>query len=120
MVSLGSYCCIVYLLLAEISISFSAKVGLVFAFPVANFLDFGFGFGCILINLYSMQVYVVYMGTKTGEEQEDILTQDHQMLAHVHSGRFFFFFPLYLIRLDSLLNFFFPFFLSFFFFLIRL
>ncbi|KAJ4713997.1 Subtilisin-like protease [Melia azedarach] len=56
MVSLGSYCCIVYLLLAEISISFSAKV------------------------------YVVYMGTKTGEEQEDILTQDHQMLAHVHSG----------------------------------
>ncbi|KAK7406967.1 hypothetical protein VNO78_08603 [Psophocarpus tetragonolobus] len=35
---------------------------------------------------FSAKVYVVYMGTKTGEDPEDILKHHHQMLAAVHSG----------------------------------
>ena len=30
---------------------------------------------------------MVYMGSKTGEDPDDILKQNHQMLASVHSGR---------------------------------
>ena len=30
---------------------------------------------------------MVYMGSKTGEDPDDILKQNHQMLAAVHSGR---------------------------------
>ena len=40
-------------------------------------LKFGLGF----------QVYVVYMGSKTGEDPVETLSQDHQMLAAVHTGR---------------------------------
>ena len=32
-------------------------------------------------------MYVVYMGSKTGEDPDDILKHNHQMLASVHSGR---------------------------------
>ncbi|XP_014521221.1 subtilisin-like protease SBT5.3 [Vigna radiata var. radiata] len=35
---------------------------------------------------FSAKVYVVYMGSKTGEDPDDILKQNHQMLAAVHSG----------------------------------
>lgn len=30
---------------------------------------------------------MVYMGSKTGEDPDDILKQNHQMLAAVHRGR---------------------------------
>jgi hypothetical protein len=30
---------------------------------------------------------VVYMGSKTGEDPDEIMSQDHQMLAAVHTGR---------------------------------
>jgi len=33
------------------------------------------------------QVYVVYMGSKSGEHPDDVLRENHQMLAAVHSGR---------------------------------
>ncbi|KAL5172975.1 Subtilisin-like protease SBT3.5 [Glycine soja] len=32
------------------------------------------------------QVYVVYMGSKSGEHPDDILKENHQILASVHSG----------------------------------
>ncbi|KAG5069582.1 hypothetical protein AAZX31_01G143200 [Glycine max] len=35
---------------------------------------------------FSAKVYVVYMGSKTGENPDDILKHNHQMLAAVHSG----------------------------------
>ncbi|KAH1224182.1 Subtilisin-like protease SBT3.6 [Glycine max] len=35
---------------------------------------------------FSAKVYVVYMGSKTGEDPDDILKHNHQMLASVHSG----------------------------------
>ncbi|KAL9328341.1 hypothetical protein ACSQ67_003344 [Phaseolus vulgaris] len=35
---------------------------------------------------FSAKVYVVYMGSKTGEDPDDILKQNHQMLAAVHRG----------------------------------
>ncbi|XP_062144552.1 subtilisin-like serine-protease S [Alnus glutinosa] len=35
---------------------------------------------------YSAKVYVVYMGSKAGEDPDEILSQDHQMLAAVHRG----------------------------------
>ncbi|TKY70215.1 Subtilisin protease SBT5.3 [Spatholobus suberectus] len=35
---------------------------------------------------FSAKVYVVYMGSKTGEDPDDILKHNHQMLAAVHSG----------------------------------
>ncbi|XP_027347404.1 subtilisin-like protease SBT3.5 [Abrus precatorius] len=35
---------------------------------------------------FSTKVYVVYMGSKTGEHPDDILKENHQMLADVHSG----------------------------------
>ncbi|KAM1587564.1 hypothetical protein ACFX1X_027039 [Malus domestica] len=34
----------------------------------------------------SSKVYVVYMGSKNGEDPDDILTQNHEMLAFVHTG----------------------------------
>ncbi|XP_016201349.1 subtilisin-like protease SBT3.9 isoform X2 [Arachis ipaensis] len=37
---------------------------------------------------FSSKVYVVYMGSKTGQEPEDVLKQHHQMLAAVHEGSF--------------------------------
>uniref|UniRef100_A0A2N9J6X7 Subtilisin-like protease fibronectin type-III domain-containing protein n=1 Tax=Fagus sylvatica TaxID=28930 RepID=A0A2N9J6X7_FAGSY len=35
---------------------------------------------------FSAKVYVVYMGSKTGEDPVETLSQDHQMLAAVHTG----------------------------------
>ncbi|KAJ1380950.1 Peptidase S8/S53 domain [Sesbania bispinosa] len=35
---------------------------------------------------FSAKVYVVYMGSKTGEDPDDILKHNHQMLAAVHRG----------------------------------
>ncbi|KAK7262797.1 hypothetical protein RJT34_30378 [Clitoria ternatea] len=35
---------------------------------------------------FSTKVYVVYMGSKNGENPDDILKENHQMLVHVHSG----------------------------------
>ncbi|KAI4314687.1 hypothetical protein L6164_027573 [Bauhinia variegata] len=35
---------------------------------------------------FSAKVYVVYMGSNTGEEPDDILKQNHQMLTIVHGG----------------------------------
>ncbi|KAI9104298.1 hypothetical protein K1719_022870 [Acacia pycnantha] len=35
---------------------------------------------------FSSKVYVVYMGSKTGEDPDDILKQHHLMLSSVHSG----------------------------------
>ncbi|KAJ7953265.1 Subtilisin-like protease [Quillaja saponaria] len=35
---------------------------------------------------FSAKVYVVYMGSRTGEDPNDILKQNHQMLASVHGG----------------------------------
>ncbi|GAV74322.1 Peptidase_S8 domain-containing protein/PA domain-containing protein/Inhibitor_I9 domain-containing protein [Cephalotus follicularis] len=35
---------------------------------------------------YSAKTYVVYMGSKTDEDSDEILRQNHQMLAAVHSG----------------------------------
>ncbi|KAM1605818.1 hypothetical protein PS2_026514 [Malus domestica] len=34
----------------------------------------------------SSKVYVVYMGSKNGEDPDEILTQNHEMLAFVHTG----------------------------------
>ncbi|KAB2618261.1 subtilisin-like protease SBT5.4 [Pyrus ussuriensis x Pyrus communis] len=34
----------------------------------------------------SSKVYVVYMGSKNGEDPDEILTQNHEMLASVHTG----------------------------------
>ncbi|KAM0975071.1 subtilisin-like serine-protease S [Malus sylvestris] len=34
----------------------------------------------------SSKVYVVYMGSKNGEDPAEILTQNHEMLASVHTG----------------------------------
>ncbi|XP_068343320.1 subtilisin-like serine-protease S [Pyrus communis] len=63
---MGSFCCtgrissvlllFLYVLAAEISICLSSKV------------------------------YVVYMGSKNGEDPDEILTQNHEMLAFVHTG----------------------------------
>ncbi|KAM1301193.1 hypothetical protein ACFX2H_012267 [Malus domestica] len=36
--------------------------------------------------LSRMLVYVVYMGSKNGEDPDEILTQNHEMLAFVHTG----------------------------------
>ncbi|KAG4992111.1 hypothetical protein JHK82_025627 [Glycine max] len=35
---------------------------------------------------FSTKVYVVYMGSKSGEHPDDILKENHQILASVHSG----------------------------------
>ncbi|KAJ0040960.1 hypothetical protein Pint_28775 [Pistacia integerrima] len=35
---------------------------------------------------FSAKVYVVYMGSRSGEDQNDILRNDHQILAAVHGG----------------------------------
>ncbi|KAL2334145.1 hypothetical protein Fmac_015358 [Flemingia macrophylla] len=35
---------------------------------------------------FSTKVYVVYMGSKSGEHPDEILNENHQMLAFVHSG----------------------------------
>ncbi|XP_004512298.1 subtilisin-like serine-protease S isoform X2 [Cicer arietinum] len=35
---------------------------------------------------FSSKVYVVYMGSKSSEDPDDILKQNHQMLADVHKG----------------------------------
>ncbi|XP_021804562.1 subtilisin-like protease SBT3.5 [Prunus avium] len=49
-----------------------------------------FLFLCVLvaeINIcLSAKVYVVYMGSKNGDDPDEILMQNHQMLASVHSG----------------------------------
>jgi len=37
--------------------------------------------------LIEFQVYVVYMGSKSLEYPDDILNENHQILASVHSGR---------------------------------
>lgn len=54
---------------------FSAKFEGFVAFSVFSVIWVGF------------QVYVVYMGSKTGEDPDEILKQNHQMLASVHRGR---------------------------------
>lgn len=41
----------------------------------------------IWIGSWQWQVYVVYMGNKSGQDPDDILNHNHQMLASVHSGR---------------------------------
>ena len=48
---------------------------------------FFFGVAFWLWLFLGWQVYVVYMGSKNGEHPDDILKQNHQILAEVHRGR---------------------------------
>ncbi|XP_024181659.1 subtilisin-like serine-protease S isoform X2 [Rosa chinensis] len=45
---------------------------------------------CVLVaqisTCFSSKVYVVYMGSKNGEDPDEILAQNHQILASVHTG----------------------------------
>ncbi|KAK9948200.1 hypothetical protein M0R45_003787 [Rubus argutus] len=45
---------------------------------------------CVLVagigSCVSTKVYVVYMGSKNGEDPDEILAQNHQILASVHTG----------------------------------
>ena len=44
---------------------------------------------CCCFCFLFFQVYVVYMGSKTGQEDPDeLLRQNHQILASVHEGRY--------------------------------
>lgn len=44
----------------------------------------GFVFFSVSVFWVGFQVYVVYMGSKTEEHPDEILKQNHQMLASVH------------------------------------
>lgn len=37
---------------------------------------------------FSLQLYVVYMGSRGSDEPEEILRQNHQMLTVIHKGRY--------------------------------
>ncbi|XP_034903639.1 subtilisin-like serine-protease S isoform X2 [Populus alba] len=41
---------------------------------------------CLFLVVFGAQVYVVYMGSKTGDDPDDVLSQNHLMLASVHGG----------------------------------
>uniref|UniRef100_A0A6N2MPJ4 Inhibitor I9 domain-containing protein n=1 Tax=Salix viminalis TaxID=40686 RepID=A0A6N2MPJ4_SALVM len=44
------------------------------------------GFGAQVGLCFSSKVYVVYMGSKSGDDPDDVLSQNHHMLASVHGG----------------------------------
>jgi hypothetical protein len=84
-----------FVLVAKVSFCFSTKVNS----KVAFFLDFELMNHSVEI-LIELQVYVVYMGSKSWENPDDILKENHQILASVHSGRLILI-PLFLFVADS-------------------
>ncbi|KAJ1388900.1 Peptidase S8/S53 domain [Sesbania bispinosa] len=60
------------------------------SFSLAMSSTLAYLFLCVLVAkvsfCFSAKVYVVYMGSKTGEYPDDILKENHQILASVHSG----------------------------------
>lgn len=76
-----------FVLVAKVSFCFSTKVNS----KLVSFLLL-FWFWYWFVNhgveiLIEFQVYVVYMGSKSLEYPDDILKENHQILASVHSGR---------------------------------
>lgn len=87
------YLLLLAVLLAQISTSLCAKVQstarcfrvlIFFSWRSLKVLWLSLFFSVIWVGF---QVYMVYMGSKTGEDPDEILKQNHQMLASVHRGR---------------------------------